>query len=52
MKDKNIKKTHLIYGLLKTICGKHLESVYYTIDVSSCTCKTCLKLKHKDYPKR
>jgi len=46
------KKTHLIYGILTTKCGRDLEGVRYTIDVNLCTCKTCLKYKHPEYPKK
>ena len=46
------KKVHLIYGILTTKCGKLLEEVEYTIDVNLCTCKTCLKQKQPDYPRK
>ena len=52
MNNGKSKKVHLIYGVLTTKCGKQLEEVEYTIDINLCTCKTCLKQKHSDYPKR
>lgn len=45
-------KVHLMYGILKTKCGRDLEAVNYTIDVNLCTCKSCLKQKHPEYPKK
>ena len=50
--DNKKVKVHLNYGVNNTKCGKELDEVNYTIDVNLCTCKSCLKYKHKDYPKQ
>ena len=44
-------KTHLIFGLTKTICGKDLDAVSYTIEINKCTCKSCYKNMPTGYPK-
>ena len=49
---ETIKKTHLIFGLLETVCGRDLEIVKNTFNRNECTCKSCKKYTTENYPNK